>query len=213
VRSYQYFLFDWDGCLARTLDIVLDTYKETFAEYAIFPSDEDITQKVFGSWEAPVLFGVKDIDGFTKKFLHRLENNYEKVSLYDHAKEVLGFYKEKGKKIGLVTTSKLRTIASALKRLEVQDFFDIVLTAEDVEKHKPDPEIIIKAMERFNGSLEDAIIIGDSKSDLGAALNAKISSVLFHPETNERFYHLEKLKEYHPTFIIRDFSELPQIVS
>lgn len=59
---------------------------------------------------------------------------------------------------------------------------------------------------------ESSIIIGDSKSDLGAAKSASIDSILYYPRHNELFYDLDTLKTYEPTYVIRDFAEIIELV-
>lgn len=56
MKTYTYILLDWDGCLAKTLDLWLEVYQQTFAEYNIFPEDKAIIQQVFGDWNGPKKF-------------------------------------------------------------------------------------------------------------------------------------------------------------
>lgn len=213
MKSYKYLLFDWDGTLAKTIDIILKAYKETFAEYDLYPEDQEIIQKVFGTWDGPQKLGVNDLDGFTKKYLKRVKENYPNIELYDGAEEILQKCKEKGKKIALITTSNLETMDQAFELFPIKKYFDLLLTKEDVTNHKPDPEVILKAIDTFHATPGETVIIGDSKSDLGAAQNAHIDSILFYPEHNKKFYPLEKLLEYHPTHIISDYKELMPIIN
>ncbi len=211
-KTYEYILFDWDGCLAKTLDVVLDAYKTVFAEYGIYPEDKTITSEVFGDWNGPTKLGVTDIDAYTKKWLDILDEYYPQVKLYEGAKETLLALKKRNKKLALVTTGKIATVKPALVNNNVLDIFDLILSAEDVKKHKPDPEIIETAIARLQGNTESTIIIGDSKSDLGAAKNAGIDSILFYPEHNHKFYDLDTLRTYNPNYIVKDFKKILELV-
>ena len=55
---------------------------------------------------------------------------------------------------------------------------DAVVSMEDVTKHKPDPESVEKVLERFGAKPEDAVMIGDTKYDVGCANRAGVDSVL-----------------------------------
>lgn len=208
MKMYSYILFDWDGCLAKTLDIWLLAYKETFNEYGITLEDRTITNDVFGNWNNPKKFGILDIDEFTEKLLVRLNSKYPTVGLYDNVFSTIKELKNKGKKLALITTTKRAVIEPALKYNKLETLFDVILTAEDVEKHKPDPEVVNKALEKLEATRENSIIIGDSKSDLGAGNNADIDSILFYPKHNELFYDLDTLKTHNPTYIVNDFSDI-----
>ncbi len=211
-KNYSLVLLDWDGCMAKTLDIWLEAYQQTFAEYNIYPTVDEITQQVFGDWNSPSKFGITNIDKYTQKLLARVNENYLKVQLYDNAFSVIESIRNKGKKLALTTTSKKSTIQEALKNNNLTNAFELILTAEDVTHHKPDPEIAIKAIESLGGSRDETIIIGDSKSDLGTAQNAQIDSILFYPKENERFYDLKFLKSYKPTYVVNDFKQVLNII-
>jgi len=212
MKKYQYILFDWDGCLAKTLDIWLEAYKVTFAEYDLFPNDKEITQTVFGDWEGPAKLGVQDTDEFFEKLLERVNAEMPTVQLYNNAFAVVESLKNEGKQLALITTSARETIQKPLENSQLESFFDTIITAEDVTNHKPDPEPVDKAISLLGGTKEQAIIIGDSKSDLGAAQNATIDSILYYPPHNEIFYDLNMLKSYQPMYIVNDLSEILKIV-
>lgn len=214
MKNYSHILLDWDGTLSKTLDVVLESYKTVFTEYGLHPSDEDIVYIVFGDWNGPAKVGIaeKDIDAFTEKLLIKQAEKYPYVGLYEGVIETLESIKSHNKILSLVTTTKRETIAPILKEKNLNRFFDLVLTSGDVKKHKPDPEIIHMALEKLGGSKDEAIIIGDSKSDLGAAQNAEIDSILFFPELNHRFYTLEYLKQYDPTYVVTEFKDILSIV-
>jgi pyrophosphatase PpaX len=212
MKQYEYILFDWDGCLAKTLDIHLDSYKKTFAEYGIYPEDRTITHEIFGSWDSPKKLGIKDIKTYTKKYLARADKACQAVVLYDGVKETLAILKKRGKKLVLITSSLRTTVKAALKYNGLENMFEIVLFSEDVSNIKPDPEVINLALEKLGGKKDQSIIVGDSKSDLGAANNAGIDSLLFYPEHNKKFYDLNMLKTYNPTYIINDFAEVLKII-
>ena len=55
-------------------------------------------------------------------------------------------------------------------------------------------------------------MVGDTDKDLGAAANFGIDSMLFYPPEHEKFYPLEKLKGYNPTYVFDDFKKLLELV-
>jgi len=214
-KNYQYLLFDWDGTLAQTLQTHLKALKDTFSEYEIFPTDFEVTKKVFGDWSGPLKLGVNqaDLDVFISKYLKRVNKEVIKAPLYPGVKEMIKNLSEQGKSLALVTTSATQLVEPALEITGMKELFPVILAAEDVTNHKPAAEIIEKALLQLGGTKEEAIIIGDSKSDLGAALNAGIDSVFFSPSEHDVFYSKEHLvKEYSPTFVINNHLELLNLI-
>lgn len=81
----------------------------------------------------------------------------------------------------------------------------MVLSADDVTKHKPDPEGIEKCISELDGIKAQTVILGDSKSDLG------VDSILNYPDSHNVFYDIGHLKTYKPTHIFKSFSEIKNL--
>lgn len=212
VKSYTNIIFDWDGCLAKTLDIWLAAYKEVFAQYGIYPQDKVITQKVFGDWQGPAKLGITSMSEYNRKLLTRVADGYKTLMLYDHADEALHELKKRQKKLALITSSKRDLLMPALGRMKLTPLFDSIMTAEDVMKHKPDPEVIEKTLINLHGQKALSILIGDTKDDVQGARNAGIDSILFYPKHNKLFYDRAFLLSYRPTFVVGDLKKVLEIV-
>jgi pyrophosphatase PpaX len=212
MKAYNYILFDWDGCLAKTLDIWLDAYKEVFANYGIYPDDKVITQQVFGDWQGPAKLGIKSMDEYNRLLLTKVAQGYTTLKLYDNALEILQELKKRNKKLALITSSKRNLLMPALNRLDLSSMFDSILTAEDVTRHKPDPEVIHKTLTNLDAQKTESILIGDTKEDVRGAQNEGIDSILFYPKHNQAFYESKVILLSHPTYIIDDFRKLLDII-
>lgn len=201
-------LLDWDGCMADTLSIWMESYKKLFAERDIYPSEEEIVEKVFGNWEGPAKLGVTDQEIYTKELLDEVAEGLKIVRLHPHVFETIRNLYESGNNLAVVTTSKKESVYPPLERLGLIKYVKVVIGAEDVNKHKPDPEIVYKAMEKLGSQKESTIIVGDSEKDVLAGKTAGISTVIFFPEGNKRFYKESYLRSLSPDFFIPDFRKL-----
>lgn len=116
-------LFDWDGTLAQTLEVWLQTFKEAYAKVGVHPSDKDISIR-FGKWDAYIELGVepRDVDTYNQH-LETIYEKLEQVKLYEGAKGILETLKSQGYKIGLVSTSTSKMLSSALANNELDSFF------------------------------------------------------------------------------------------
>lgn len=174
-------MVDLDGTLFDTKDINYRAYKE-----AIEPYGYDIQYKYY----------CKYCNGrhFTD-FLPRITTTDESI-LYDmHRKkqEVYSKYLEYGKvnqalvdliksrnnecKAALVTTASRKNTFDILNKFCFVDLFDLILTHENIEKDKPNPEGFLKAMDYFNVRPEQSIIFEDSSAGIEAA--EKTGATLF----------------------------------
>lgn len=208
--SYEYFLFDWDGCLAKTLEIWLNAYKTAYKEYGAEPTDQEIANH-FGDWESPRYFGIEDIEGCVNRVVELANEKLKVVELYEGAKELLEELAQT-KKLALLSSSKRELLEGGLAHNGIINLFDVVISADEVENHKPHPEVIEKGLAALNGSKELAVMIGDSRKDLEAANNAGVDSILIYPQSHKLFYDVERLKQYKPTHLVSGFVELKELL-
>jgi len=103
--------------------------------------------------------------------------------------ETLQELKAKGFKTALATTDSHRRAQESLKKLRIDACFDVVLGDDDVERGKPAPDMILKACELTGCSPHDAVMVGDSRTDMLMGKNAKVKAcvgVLSGPTPREK---------------------------
>ena len=206
ISKYDYFLFDWDGCLAKTLEVWLQAYKTTYAEFGINPTDQEIAHH-FGDWQAPKHFGIENVQDCVDRVVKLANEQLKQVTLYDGAAELLHCLKDKQKKLALLSSSEKKVLDWGIDHNNLQNIFDIIVSGDDVVNHKPPPEVIEKGLSALDADKERAVMIGDSHKDLEAAKNAGVASVLIYPKSHELFYDFKQLKGYVPTYIFSGFEE------
>jgi phosphoglycolate phosphatase/pyrophosphatase PpaX len=174
-------IFDFDGTLADTLPICFYAFKYVFKEF----DNRDISQEeivgMFGPCEKGIILKnllssdkEKAIEMYYEKYF---ENHKQLVKKNNEIEDLLKSIKEKGIKLGIVTGKGRRSLDISLKALEMETLFDVIITSEDVENPKPDPEGIIKALNILNVKNDDALFIGDSEADIVAGLKANVYTI------------------------------------
>jgi len=212
MNTIKYVLFDWDGCLARTLDLWMDSYKKIFEEYGLAPSEQEIVTKMFGDWEGSKKFGIPDSKTYSMKVVKEVEENYQNVELYPQAEETIRQLQKMGLRMGLVTSSLKTTVKKSSQSQRILRLFDVFLGREDVKEDKPNPEMFNKALGKIGGVKSQSAIVGDSWKDVQAGKNAGIKTVLFYPPENHRFYKRKDLEDENPDYFITTFKKLPNII-
>ncbi len=91
--------------------------------------------------------------------------------------DVLERLRAEGRRLGIVTAKRRETIELAFARLPLRDHFDVVVTSDDTERHKPDPEPILFALERLGAGPDEAAYVGDSPFDVAAARAAGVRAI------------------------------------
>ena len=92
-----------------------------------------------------------------------------------------------------------------MQKCILNDYFDIILAKEDVEKRKPDPEVHFKILEALNVKREEALIIEDSLIGVEAAKNASIEcAVIYDKYSDSEREEIKNLSQYY----FNDFNEM-----
>jgi pyrophosphatase PpaX len=211
LQDYDAYLFDWDGTLARTLDGWLQGIRDLLDLYGIKASDKDIVFKMLGRIDKGVReLGISDEDfpRFMRDIKARAPQIVAGATLYDDVPALLKTLKANGKKLALVTASLREIVDIVITQHGLLDYFDVVVSGDDITEHKPDPEGIHKALQTLGVDASRAVMLGDSDKDLRAATNAGTDSVLFFPAGHEVFHTREQLETYHPTFTLANWHEL-----
>ena len=143
-------LFDLDGTLLDTKDIIYDNIKRTFA---IYQPDRTFTEKELKAFVGPTLeesfsWYEKDHDKVLKMVETYREFNRENhdkgVNAFPNVEKVFKTLKENDYMIGIVSSKKTEFVTIGLDQHNLSQYVDIIIGADDVLVHKPDPTGIKK---------------------------------------------------------------------
>lgn len=212
MSKYKYILLDWDGNLAKTLDIWLEACRIPIEKRGLKLSDEEIASS-FGAFRKYIKkWGFDDVEEIINEADEIAKQKLPYVELYPDAIEVLEGLNDGGKKLALITTSPHTNIKHLLEKYNVAKHFHVIVAGDDTLYHKPNPEPLELAIKLLGGNKELSVMIGDSDKDLGAAKNAGVDSILFYPTEHRKFYDIAKLNKFEPTFIVNDFRQILDLV-
>lgn len=181
-------LFDFDGTLANTNQLIINSFRHIYSSFCNKDCDEEYIMSTFGEPLNLTItrdFGEYDFEDVIAKYReYQVDRFYDEVFLYDTVPETLEFLKSKGIRLGIVTSRMKRSTLEALDKFNIKQYFDVVVTADDVEKHKPHKEPLIKAINELKTSVDKTLYVGDSKFDMECAINAETTPVLVGWQSN-----------------------------
>lgn len=175
-------LFDFDGTVANTNRLVLDSWQHTYRTLTGREADEAVIKATFGE-PLPVsmekAFPDTPADESIAVYRGHQKDIYEEmIEAFDGMPELMKALKEKGYLVAIVTSRMRNTTLIGLRKFGVMEDIDCIVTCEDTDKHKPDPEPVLIALERLSVSAEEALMVGDSMFDIKCARNAGVKTVL-----------------------------------
>lgn len=209
--KYDYILFDWDGTLYKSLDLWHVSLKQSLIERGYIIDDQYVKSNYSKFKDSKQAKEIEDIDYIIENSLDLADQNYTGIDFYPGAVKLLKLLK-KTKKLALVTTARSAPIDTLLKKHGLDNIFELVITADDVENIKPDPEPILKAIKELASDKEKTIMIGDSENDLIAANQAGIDSILFYPHGHAIHHEIDYLKSLNPTFVVNNLKSIVNLI-
>lgn len=177
--KYKHIIFDLDGTLIDTEEAVLKTWQFTLREYHYDYRLEELNV-VLGITTRSALEKLNAV--VDKDFEKHWKQNYRKftygMAFFDGVREMLSLLKKQGCSLGIVTSRAIDEYNDYFRPFNLDTLFDLIVCADDTEKHKPDPEPLYKYAELAKAKLESCIYIGDMPTDIECAYRAGVASGL-----------------------------------
>jgi HAD superfamily hydrolase (TIGR01509 family) len=214
---FELVIFDWDETLAHTKTIAVKSFKKTLAEINLDVSDEYIKKQMGKSAKEILLetlrhfnknYSEEKIEQLLQKRIEAEIQLSKKVKLHDGAIELLDALKGKIK-LALATMNDKPVITHLLKQHNITEYFEVVLSANDVKKSKPEPEIFIKAANQLDIQPKNCVIIEDSIFGIQAAKKAKMSCIA----VSLGAYSKKELEKEKPELIVSSLKKTKQILN
>lgn len=203
-------IFDMDGVLIDSQPIHYEADTKTLEQLGVSISHRDL-EKYAGTSNPNRFarfkkdFGIKEsIERITALQESIIFNLIAKKSLYPikGIKELLEELKSYNLKIAVASSSSHRFIDTILVKINLKDYFSIIVSGEDSENSKPAPDIFLATANKLNVSPSDCIVIEDSMNGVLAALAAQMKCIGYINPTSGN-QDLSKA-----TIIIDDFAKL-----
>lgn len=136
------------------------------------------------------------------------ENTAGRSPLYPGVREGLHQLKAAGYRLGCVTNKAERFTVPLLREKGILDDFEIVVAGDALPQKKPDPAPLLHAAERLGVDPAEALMVGDSKSDVKAARAAGFQIVCMTYGYN----HGNDIRDEHPDAVLDRLDELPDLL-
>ncbi|WP_017472438.1 pyrophosphatase PpaX [Amphibacillus jilinensis] len=204
-------LFDLDGTLIDTNELIIASFHHTFKKHTDHNYSKEEILPFIGP---PLIDTMKHVNPERAQEMmdtyreHNLANHDAYVKAYPTVVETIKILHQQGYKLGIVTTKITATAKLGLEITGLAPYFDVVIGLDEVEHAKPHPEPVIKALHALDRTPVDTIMIGDNYHDIEAGQNAgtKTAGVSWTIKGRES---LVKLK---PDYMLEHMSDLLTIL-
>ena len=199
--KYDLIIFDMDGLMFDTEIFYYKSWK-AFEDKYNFRFDIETRNRIAGMNEANIrdefakIIGDyekagklrQEVNDYREKRLSATKESFKKEGLV----ELLDFLKASGIRACIASSSDREKILYLIEKENIKDYFDFVVSGEDFENSKPNPEIFEKTAQIANVDKSRALILEDSHNGYLAAKASGIDYLIIHDKSFERTFTADR---------------------
>jgi len=179
-------IFDIDGTLIDSVDLHAKAWQDSFAHFGVRLTFTEVRNQIGkgGDELLPTFLNKKQINEFGEELKEwrgaHFKNTYMgSVKPFHDSNHLLHRVKKSGKLIAVGSSAKKDELDYYLQLLNAKGLFDVITSADDVDKSKPNPDIFEVAISKLQTSTSETIVVGDSPYDAEAASKIGLPTIGF----------------------------------
>ncbi|MEQ8834178.1 MAG: HAD-IA family hydrolase [Miltoncostaeaceae bacterium] len=174
-------LFDLDGTVIDSVTLIRESHRHAVRAVLGLELDDDALVINVGRPLMEQMRHFSEEHAETLFHTYRTWNHANTAALlepYEGVDRLLDGLRASGRRMGIVTSKSLDAVELAWGVLpEVHAHFEVVVTADDTPRHKPEPDPVLHALAALGGSPSDAAYVGDAPFDMRAGRAAGLTTI------------------------------------
>ena len=208
------YLFDLDGTLINSIELILKSYRHTLTVHrGVAPADEVWIAGLgtpLRTQLAPFAEDGEEVERMVATFRdHNFVHHDALMRPFPGIRAAVSELKTNGTALGIVTNKARKGTLKGLQTCGLEDLFSTIVAADDIDKHKPDPAPVFMALELLNADAERTVFIGDSRFDMAAGRDAGVrtAAALWGP------FERSDLEPYGPDYWLSKPADIANIAT
>ena len=199
MKNIKAVIFDCDGVMFETRKVNAKYYNyflRHFKKNDMTKEQSDYTQMHTVAESLAYLFEGKNMSAVFRYRKEMDETKFKLIKEMPIEPNLISLLKKiRINKKTAIATNRSDTMPEVLKEHNLENLFDLTITAENVKNPKPAPDALLKIINEFKISADNAVFIGDSLLDEQAATSAKMPFIAFNNKNLKSDYHITSLKK------------------
>jgi len=212
MKKFDGVIFDIDGTLASTNELICASFNHIAGKYLQRQFSWKEIQSLFGPTEDEI---IKDL---MKENFEEARKDYHDyysakhsamAEIYPGMKEIVFKLKKQGVLLSIYTGKGRKSSEITLKEFGIFDYFDMIVSGDDINGQKPSPDGIEVFILKYNLPKDKVLMVGDAPPDILAARNAgiQVASVIWDS------YAKERVLEMKSDFVFNSVQELDRFLT
>lgn len=206
-------LFDLDGTIIDTNELIISSFLHIMKGKTPQPLTRQLIIPHMGGTlenQLQAFSGLTEVSGLVKEYrAYNTLHHDDMVKPFPNVLEVVKTLHEQGIKLGVVTTKIRPSSIRVLEMFDLISYMGSIVTLDDVEHPKPHAEPVLKAIQELDADPAHTLMVGDSSFDILAAKAAGVQSAGVAWSLKGE----ETLRGYNPDFMIKDMTDLLNLVA
>lgn len=186
-------IFDMDGVLADSIPMHFNIWKQVLKECGVDIEYDDWRPFIgrLGIDFVRHLNKSRNLDLDPLELRDRKHDITEKLytsklNIFNGAKELLKDLHDRGYKLAVGSSEWRNNVMHLLERFSIDIYFSAILGLEDIEKHKPEPDVYLKAAKKLGVEPSQCVVFEDSITGIKAAKNAGMKCIAVETSFTEK---------------------------
>lgn len=210
-KRFDLIVFDWDGTLANSTQMIVDCMREASADAGLPVPDHSAASHIIGlglQEAIDALFGKLTETQFQQlvtRYRHHYYARDEETPLFEGVFAAIPELAKQGFMLGVATGKGRRGLNKSLTRSGLAQYFHATRCVDECPS-KPHPQMLVELMQELGSSPERTLLVGDTSYDLQMAQNANVASLA----VSYGAHSLANLLPHAPLEHFDDFAKLNQ---
>ncbi len=219
LKNIKAIIFDMDGVIVDSEPLHDEARQITCEKYGIKcpPRDPDwsnfkgkpvseIFKYIVKEYNENDNLSIEELTDYKTKLFLKIAS--EKLQLIPGVMEFIKKCRGKYEKIALTTSARIEIKKMVFNKFDLDNYFDAVVTREEIKNGKPHPEPFLKTVSKINIPAENCLVIEDSDNGI---ISAKKAGCVTAGITT--YFDKKKLKGAGADYVVDSFEELDKLIN
>jgi HAD superfamily hydrolase (TIGR01509 family) len=202
-KDHDLFVFDWDGTL-NNMRLLMRINESLKRALGLWNKDSSIKDFTHVNYDLKKKLKNEEMKNDVLTYVFDALLNFSRPKLHPGTIKMLKDLRKRGKKIAVFSNGRSHRVIREMKILGITDYFDIIVSARDLNALKPNPTGLKAILSSLKAKAERSVYIGDMCDDI-------ITAKLIHVHScglADGFDSYHRLKSLHPDFMMKNIEEL-----